>query len=77
MSGGVDSSVAALLALQQGLVPRPLFMRNWNELDESGTFEPGAGGATGCTWMKDWEGVQQTCAALGLGRDSAELVSHS
>jgi tRNA-specific 2-thiouridylase len=35
MSGGVDSSVAALLLQRQGVPLAGLFMRNWNE-DESG-----------------------------------------
>ncbi|MDR2213419.1 MAG: tRNA 2-thiouridine(34) synthase MnmA, partial [Pseudomonadales bacterium] len=33
MSGGVDSSVAALLLLQQGHTVEGLFMKNWDEDD--------------------------------------------
>ncbi len=36
MSGGVDSSVAALLLQQQGLDVRGLFMKNWEEDDRDG-----------------------------------------
>jgi tRNA-specific 2-thiouridylase len=43
MSGGVDSSVAALLLQQQGLQVEGLFMKNWDEDD----------GTEYCTARKD------------------------
>ena len=74
LSGGVDSSVAAFLALKEGgLIPhRTIFMRNWSSLDESGRFEPGSGGAAGCEWQRDWERVTAMARWLGV---EAELVS--
>lgn len=66
LSGGVDSSVTALLLAQASHFDlSAVFMRNWNELDESGQFEPGSGGASGCTWQRDWDDVQAVCRHLG------------
>lgn len=73
LSGGVDSSVSAYLALQEdGLIPhRTIFMRNWNSLEERETFEPGSGGSQGCQWQRDWESVTAMAKWLGV---QAELV---
>lgn len=57
MSGGVDSSVAALLLLQQGYTVEGLFMKNWEE-------EPGQGSE--CAADQDLIDAQAVCLKLGI-----------
>lgn len=56
MSGGVDSSVAALLLKQQGYNVIGVFMKNWEETDETGA----------CTAEEDYFDVKQVCAKIGI-----------
>ncbi len=56
MSGGVDSSVAALLLKQQGYNVIGLFMKNWEESDENGC----------CTAEADYEDVKRVCNKIGI-----------
>jgi tRNA-specific 2-thiouridylase len=56
MSGGVDSSVAALLLLEQGYQVSGLFMKNWDEDD----------GTEYCTAIQDLADAQQVCNRLGI-----------
>ena len=56
MSGGVDSSVAAALLLEQGYNVIGLFMNNWEERDENGC----------CTAITDYEDVKRVCAKLNI-----------
>ena len=56
MSGGVDSSVAALLLKEQGYRVVGLFMRNWEESDENGA----------CTADADFEDVKRVCGLLDI-----------
>ncbi|MBQ8655156.1 MAG: tRNA 2-thiouridine(34) synthase MnmA [Clostridia bacterium] len=56
MSGGVDSSVAALLLKEQGYDVIGVFMKNWEEKDESGV----------CTSESDWADVREVCDMIGI-----------
>ena len=56
MSGGVDSSVAALLLKEQGYDVVGVFMKNWEEQDENGT----------CTAETDWRDVREVCELLDI-----------
>ena len=56
MSGGVDSSVAALKLLEQGHQVTGLFMKNWDEDD----------GSEYCTAKEDLADAQQVCDKLGI-----------
>ena len=56
LSGGVDSSVAALLLKNQGYRVVGLFMRNWEETDENGA----------CTADDDFNDVVRVAGLLGI-----------
>lgn len=56
LSGGVDSSVAALLLKQQGYNVIGLFMLNWEENDENGV----------CSAEKDFEDVKRVADKIGI-----------
>jgi tRNA-specific 2-thiouridylase len=56
MSGGVDSSVTALLLKQQGYDVIGVFMKNWDDTDEFGN----------CTAEDDAEDVRRVCDQIGI-----------
>lgn len=56
ISGGVDSSVAALLLVEQGYEVHGVFMKNWEE-----TFEVGY-----CAAAEDLEDARAVCATLNI-----------
>lgn len=56
MSGGVDSSVTALLLKQQGYDVIGLFMKNWDDTDEFGH----------CTAEDDFQDVRRVCDQIGI-----------
>lgn len=56
MSGGVDSSVVALLLKQQGYNVIGMFMKNWEEKDADGV----------CQSVADYEDVVRVCDKIGI-----------
>ena len=56
MSGGVDSSVAALLLKQRGFIVEGLFMKNWEEDD----------GTEYCTDQADFADAKAVCEVLDV-----------
>ena len=56
MSGGVDSSVSAFILQQQGYQVEGLFMKNWEEDDDTDY----------CTAAADLEDAQAVCDKLGI-----------
>ena len=64
MSGGVDSSVAALLLHRAGHEVIGVFMKNWEEKDENGV----------CTSESDWADVRAVCERIGIPYYSVNFV---
>ena len=55
MSGGVDSSVTALLLKEQGYDVIGIFMKNWDDTDENGF----------CTATEDYKDVAAVADQIG------------
>ena len=65
MSGGVDSSVTALLCLEKGYQVAGLFMKNWDEDD----------GTDYCTAMEDLADAKAVCQELGIELHEANFAA--
>lgn len=65
MSGGVDSSVAALLLQQRGYEVQGLFMKNWDEDD----------GTEYCTAKTDLADAEAVCERLGIPLHTANFAA--
>lgn len=63
MSGGVDSSVAALLLKEQGYDVEGLFMKNW-EMDDKGNY---------CAGAKDLSDADKVCRQLNIKLHTANF----
>lgn len=65
MSGGVDSSVSALLLKQQGYEVIGLFMRNWDSLAD-GEFNGPTTKSGICPQEEDYNDAKAVCDKLGI-----------
>ncbi len=65
MSGGVDSSVSAFLLLEQGYQVEGLFMKNWEEDDDTEY----------CTAREDLADAQAVCDKLGIKLHTANFAA--
>ncbi|NOY72999.1 MAG: tRNA 2-thiouridine(34) synthase MnmA [Gammaproteobacteria bacterium] len=64
MSGGVDSSVAALLLHQQGYRTEGIFMKNWDDYDEEYP----------CTAKEEAMEAMAVCEKMGIEMDAITFV---
>jgi tRNA-specific 2-thiouridylase len=65
MSGGVDSSVSAMLLKQQGYAVEGLFMKNWDEDD----------GTEYCTAKEDYADARNVAEKLGIPLHGANFAA--
>ena len=65
MSGGVDSSVSALLCLQHGYAVEGLFMKNWEEDDDTKY----------CAAAEDLIDAREVCSKLGIKLHEANFAA--
>jgi tRNA-specific 2-thiouridylase len=65
MSGGVDSSVAALLLKRQGLDVAGAYMKNW--MNEDGVVGD-------CPWMEDMEDARRVAGQIGIDFQVVNLM---
>jgi tRNA-uridine 2-sulfurtransferase len=63
ISGGVDSSVTAMLLKEQGYDVEALFMKNWNDQSEDGA----------CMWEADVEDAMMVCDKLDIPLNTVDL----
>ncbi len=65
VSGGVDSSVTALLLKEQGYTVEALFMKNWDDQTEDDA----------CMWEADVEDAMLVCDKLNIPLNTVDLSS--
>ena len=75
MSGGVDSSVAAILLKQQGYDVIGLFMRNWDSLVNNDILgNPDLQGNDICPQEQDYNDALKVCEKIGIPLHRVDFV---
>ena len=73
MSGGVDSSVAAILLQKQGYEVIGLFMRNWDSLADGELNGPTTASGQ-CPQEEDYEDAKAVCEKIGISLHRKDFV---
>ena len=74
MSGGVDSSVAAIVLIKQGYDVEGLYMRNWDSF-ANGEYNDAPVGETGiCPQEEDYNDAKAVCDKLGIPLHRKDFV---
>ena len=73
MSGGVDSSVAAILLQRQGYEVIGLFMRNWDSLADGELNGPTTSSGI-CPQEEDYQDAKKVCEKLGISLYRKDFV---
>lgn len=66
LSGGVDSSVAAALLIEQGYDVVPVFLKCWEDPLNVERGTPGTSLPGDCPWQEDQEAAYAVCEKLGI-----------
>ncbi len=74
MSGGVDSSVAALLLQQQGYEVIGLFMRNWDSATNNDILGNPTIDDEVCTQEQDYNDALRVCKQLGIELHRVDFI---
>lgn len=74
MSGGVDSSVAAILLKNQGYEVEGLFMRNWDSFVNGETKDAPVGETGICPQEEDYNDALEVCKKIGIPLHRKDFV---
>ncbi len=74
MSGGVDSSVAAILLQKEGYVVEGLFMRNWDAMINNDVLGNPTLGENICPQEQDYNDAKAVCDSLGIKLHRVDFV---